>query len=525
MEYVYFDTRTSVFENVQNSILLNEYEYELYSARNAEELFILADRHKSAKVILNYGALSAQNFDLGAYVGRDIYAYAYTAQEIAEIAAAGVKCLGLIKNAEKLTQTLSMAELPVIAAERPRKPTAPIPTKKNSSSVPTPSSSRAPAQSAPPTASKEPESANNPFGNLSPEQLAAINAIIKGEAKITPEGVSVDASALASAEGEIMADAQGFAGDLLRSRAKDSLLASGLSAEAPVVEEDVDTKTISVYAAKGGVGKTSISVETAYCLALTNNGRRNFRVCILDYNIDFGDVASTLELDPAGNSMVSWAEEIQSRLDAGENPEKIVYSKRQLEMNCLQRVNDRLDLYVLMAPIAHEDSMGISAMALDVMIRNVIDNGKFDFVICDTGNNTRDASIIALTYSDSILLVATQDVTTANCNFAMLRTMDQISIRGKKFDKSKVKLVINNIIPTREAGISVAEVEETFPYECVARIERTPDIIKANNVGKPLVLNQKHKYSKQIFKIVRYLTAGTVEPEEAPKKKFSFFRK
>jgi len=60
----------------------------------------------------------------------------------------------------------------------------------------------------------------------------------------------------------------------------------------------------------------------------------------------------------------------------------------------------------------------------------------------------------------------------------------------------------------------------------VAKIERTPDIIKANNLGKPLVLKPKHKYSKQIFRIVQFLT-GKSEQEAKPAKKsrFSFFRR
>ncbi|MFR3808696.1 MAG: hypothetical protein ACLTX3_07030 [Lachnospiraceae bacterium] len=44
--------------------------------------------------------------------------------------------------------------------------------------------------------------------------------------------------------------------------------------------------------------------------------------------------------------------------------------------------------------------MDISEEELKVMMHNLIYNGGFDFVICDTGNNTRDSSYMALMEAD-----------------------------------------------------------------------------------------------------------------------------
>ena len=54
------------------------------------------------------------------------------------------------------------------------------------------------------------------------------------------------------------------------------------------------SKVIAVFSPKGGVGKTTISVNLA--LALTEKGAR--RVCLVDLDLAFGDVAITMQLFP-----------------------------------------------------------------------------------------------------------------------------------------------------------------------------------------------------------------------------------
>ena len=53
-------------------------------------------------------------------------------------------------------------------------------------------------------------------------------------------------------------------------------------------------RVIAVFSPKGGVGKTTIAVNLA--LALTDKGNR--QVCLVDFDLAFGDVAITLQLFP-----------------------------------------------------------------------------------------------------------------------------------------------------------------------------------------------------------------------------------
>lgn len=274
------------------------------------------------------------------------------------------------------------------------------------------------------------------------------------------------------------------------------------------------TKIVTVYSAKGGVGKTTLSTEIAVYLALTCGGRERYRVCLVDYNIDFGDVLTTLDYNSEGPNMTVWAEDIRKRIATGEKAEEVGYSFGEIK-GYLQKM-EKTGLYSLLAPIVHEDSLSITEEELQVMLRNIAECGEFDFVICDTGNNTRDAAVVALEMAEYVLLVANQDVTTANCNDSFLTTMKRL-----RFDMDKIRLVINNVKPPKLTGVTVREIEELFPYPCIARIRHDSDVVRANNFSKPIVYEPQHEVTKEIRKIISFLT-GTEEPQTV---KTGFFSK
>lgn len=282
------------------------------------------------------------------------------------------------------------------------------------------------------------------------------------------------------------------------------------------IEIKEKAKVVTIYSAKGGVGKTTISSEIAAYLSLTCKKRSKLRVCIVDYNIDFGDVMTTLGFAADGVNMCLWASEINERIKNGESVE---YSASEIEKNFLQKKSftEDAELYGLLAPPNHEDSMVLTEEALDIMLKNLTYNGDFDFVICDTGNNTRDSSIIALDYADFIFLVVTQDITTINCNDSFITTM-----RKMEFDESRVSMIINNITSSKDTSISVHDIESFENFPCIARIKRNPDVIKANNQSIPLVFKSNHEFTKELRNIITFLiNDGEVVKEE--KKKFSFF--
>lgn len=299
------------------------------------------------------------------------------------------------------------------------------------------------------------------------------------------------------------------------------------------------TKIISTYSAKGGVGKTTVAKELAtYLACISENGKR-YKVCIVDFNVDFGDVLTVLDYKTNVKAMIDWIHDIRNRLtrmikskgmdvnqldsdSIDELAEDITYTKDEI-YEYLQK-DERTGLFALTAPTEHEDTMDIQQRETYVILNAIKDCGEFDFIICDTGNNTRDTTFNALELSDLVLLICTQDTTTANDNDAFLSAAEKIG-----FDSSKIKIVINAIRPQTQMGISVQEVEKCFEkYECYGRIKYDPVIAKSNNSGAPLVIQKKQaEFTASIAEIAEHILGKKCTTSKAPKKNpfFGLFRK
>ena len=528
--YILADIKGDWINDVQTTLMLEDLDVTIIPVKSVDALYNESTKNPGTTIIISADMAQSEDFNLSDYANSKVVGFARNINEAETLKTNGIGCIGITKRADKFLELLSLPELPSMYKIEPVKAKEtkqvlnepPAASKQDTSAQTTQQQAPAPAP-----ANAQPEQMSMPFPQFTPEQMQMMMQMMhfmQGQGQVTsPQPAQENGQTNQQKDTNAESKQEVTGGEALMAKMiKDQNAEADkeIKADLEQLKSDIPKKAkiATVYAAKGGVGKTTIATETATFLALTNNGRRRLNVCIVDYNIDFGDVCSHLELNPRGNNMTTWAAEIQEMLDSGTAPEDINFSKNEICSNYLQKM-EQTGLYALIAPINHEDSMNISADALKIMLRNIAENGEFDFVICDTGNNTRDAAVIALDMADNILMIATQDITTANCDSAVLKVMKKTGL-----DTDKVRLVINNVIPAREAGISVSEVIETFSFECVAQIRHTSDIIKANNIGKPLVYRENHDFTKQIQNIVRFLTSGILPDSfEQPKKKRGFW--
>ena len=290
-------------------------------------------------------------------------------------------------------------------------------------------------------------------------------------------------------------------GDLMRD-AEVEKVEEGLEkyySDVPVKEKK--TRVISIWSMKGGTGKSTLASNIALYLSMIDNGRNKYKVCLVDYNIESGDVRSILGFH--GNKikdMSIWAEDIHQQISHGRRPQDITFTQEQIN-KYLEDYHEKTGLKVLLAPDLHQNAQYIEANEIQIMLDNIINYGGFDFVVCDTADNTSDSSYYAIEKSEMVLLVCTQDVTTANRNDSALR-----SLKLSGIDMSKFKVIINEVTSRKKAGVSVQEVESHFSeYECIGRVHESSDVVHANNYSKPLVLKPNHEFTADLRPVIEYI--------------------
>ena len=234
-------------------------------------------------------------------------------------------------------------------------------------------------------------------------------------------------------------------------------------------------RQVTVFSPKGGVGKTTLAVNVA--LALTDHG--NQKVCVVDLDLAFGDVAITLQVFPART--IADAVHLESGLDF-----------HVLEP-LLTSYHDRLS--ALVAPV-QPDAKDTIAPALVGRILSLL-KAHFDHVVVDTAPAFDEYVLQALDETDELLLVTTLDVPTLKNVKVAVETLDLLN-----FPKSRRHLVLNRA--DDKVGLTADKVESTLGMSIAAAIPTSSQVAHATNSGEPIISAQpKHAVSAAITRLAR----------------------
>jgi MinD-like ATPase involved in chromosome partitioning or flagellar assembly/DNA-binding NarL/FixJ family response regulator len=247
---------------------------------------------------------------------------------------------------------------------------------------------------------------------------------------------------------------------------------------------------IAVNCPKGGVGKTTISKELALAYATVKVQGQPLKVCLVDCDLDFGDVSSMLKLNPYPN-ITHWTSDIAQRLRENPNAQPR-YSQGEIESKYL--ITHPTGLKVLAAPSNHTDALDITGKEMEVVIEN-LKNCGFDVIILDTGNNTKDYSLIALEKANNVLMVITLEITSIQDTNSLLQTL-----RSIQFPTSKIRLVVNKM-PKSDKDIDTSEISQLLNCEIIGFVPDYPKIRTMNNAGTPAILAKPTEFSEAVRKI------------------------
>ena len=256
----------------------------------------------------------------------------------------------------------------------------------------------------------------------------------------------------------------------------------------PADEESAPGQIVTVFAAKGGCGKTTLAVNLG--VALARLGVR--RVCVVDLDLSFGDVAISVQLDP-----------LRTILDALPMAGHLDESGAA---SLLTRYQPGLDM--LLAPVTPGDAEKIPPRLVGELL--AVLRGMYDFVVVDTPAQFNEHVLTAMDVSSQLVLLTTPDVTALKNLRVALDMLDMLS-----YPRQIRSVVINRA--DSKVGLSLEQVHKVVRSEVGAHIPSSRAVPVSVNKGVPIVLDSPgHPVSQAVMKFAqqRLLGPSTKRPAE-----------
>jgi pilus assembly protein CpaE len=255
-------------------------------------------------------------------------------------------------------------------------------------------------------------------------------------------------------------------------------------------------RVVTVFSPKGGVGKTTMSVNLGVALAQAGS-----EVCVVDLDLAFGDVAITLQIVP--EHTIAEATDSEADMDFA------------LIESLLTRHPSSLS--ILAAPTHPEGRDRITPSLVRRIIQTL--RTRFDFVIIDTPPGFDDQVLGAFDETDECVVVATLDVPTIKNTRVALETLDLLHLVP-----NHRHLVLNRA--DEEVGLKLANVEDILGMKVAVSLPSALAVATATNHGQPIVLSKPdHAVSQGIAALARRLQGASAAPTaSAPVKRGLFGR-
>ena len=243
-------------------------------------------------------------------------------------------------------------------------------------------------------------------------------------------------------------------------------------------------RAVTVFAGKGGCGKTTMATNLA--AALADGGKKS--VCLIDLDLAFGDVAITMQLTPSRT--IADAAHLGGTLDGAAVRSLVVRHSAGLD--------------VLAAPLEPGADEGLSAALVSDLLGVL--KTMYDYVVVDSPPSFTDHVLAAFDASEHFLLMATLDIPALK-NLKL--TLETLAMLG--YPREKWSVALNR--SDAKVGLTPQDVEQTLGHPISVLVPSSRAVPTTINRGILIVLDQpNHPVSQAILRFARQLTASAPQP-------------
>ena len=241
---------------------------------------------------------------------------------------------------------------------------------------------------------------------------------------------------------------------------------------------------VTIFGAKGGIGKTTIATNLATALVRTTGST----VVLVDMDTRFGDVAIMMDV-PVEQSIADVA--------------------RHLDEMDRDKVRDYLvrhhsGAFVLPAPLHPNEWRNLTPQHIEKILELLAQS--HDYVIIDTPGTFNEIIATTLEQASLILLVTSMDIASIKDTALALEML-----RAASVSEDKVKLVINHC--TSANSLREEDIQRVLEYEVFWRIPHDLAVTSSTQLGQPIVLTRPYaRVSRNLMDLACVLSGNRPEP-------------
>jgi pilus assembly protein CpaE len=236
---------------------------------------------------------------------------------------------------------------------------------------------------------------------------------------------------------------------------------------------------ITVFGAKGGIGKSTISTNVAVALALQERSS----VCIVDLDNGFGDIAGMLDVKPE-----------RTLFD-------LVRDMDMIERDDISRYvtnHELTSLDVMAGPTVLEwrkISPDQVRTAIDFLARN------YDTVILDTSGMLNELAEMAVEIATIVLWVTTTEYASVKDSLEAMQALKMLS-----YSQERVRIVMNAISP--DDGVRPSVVQDALQRDVFWNIPYDKKVRQGTHLGQPIVITAPQSVAAKSMSDLAIVIAG-----------------
>jgi pilus assembly protein CpaE len=248
-----------------------------------------------------------------------------------------------------------------------------------------------------------------------------------------------------------------------------------------------DAYVVTVFSAKGGCGKTTVATNLAAVLAADSSTR----VCLVDLDLEFGDVAIALQVLPE-RTVIDLLPMVGTMDEHGVR-------------SVITPAGQGID--TVLAPTRPGEAGRVDPAVVPELIRVL--RRMYDVVVIDTPPAISEHVLAAFDLADTTVLLATLDVPALK-NLRV--SMDTLDLLG--YPKESRLIVLNRA--DAQVGLEISDVEQTIGAPVTVRVPSSGDVPASINRGRLIVREQPdHEVSRALSELAARIRGIQPEPATA----------